>query len=547
MEDTIMRYDILNIANCRYDRKDTQSFLVAIPAIAIECEVHSPQDDELDVYEETALKFISIGFSLAGVANALNASETFIEEIYANLESDQFIRKTAGNPWELTDKGIEYLKGIVKDRPSDQAVYGYFFVNPIKKDILPFFYKGNLDQAPLFQRKDPDVFPEKITIEGNEENTFPNIHVKNSELKKAFSAFIKCNNILKRRDNDEISHEEAQSEISALSIFEDEYSDLDSFDEAENSIDNTLMETKSEKEDFGGGPQLVKRLSSRPKNVYLTVKITIDPSLPEGYKITSPFNMKNIDEKYYLRQMQWLKEQSNVFLGESRLGNYLKQEIVKLCKDFDKNRMTFDSFALAHMPHLYSKKELFRQLYNDISYSYGAMQRNPNLREQKHIVSDLGSNVVENLLNRFFRDYEDFKLRGISRKAEQDLKYQEESIFLKNLLSKTLLSSDDIPNWDKKQLGKVINNLTRSRGNGALEKLMNLLVLNYYEGSKYTKHFLEADNASKIFQQVLVLNKIRNLVSHNNTGNSFKHGDYLTYIENIFSFADELVAVFERN
>lgn len=542
-----MRYDILNIANCRYDRKDSQSFLVAMPAIAIECEVHPPQDDELDVYEETVLKFISIGFSLAGVANALNASETFIEEIYANLESNQLIQKKAGNPWELTNKGIEYLKGIVKERPSDQAVYGYFFVNPIKKDILPFFYKGNLDQAPLFQKKEPDVLPEKITIEGNEENTFQNIHIKNSELKKAFSAFVKCNKILKRRDNDEISHEEAQSEISALLIFEDEYSDLDSFDEEEYFIAPPITVTKNGAESVNREHQLVKKLSSKPKNVYLTVKITIDPSLPEGYKITSPFNMKNIDEKYYLRQMQWLKEQSNVFLGESRLGDHLKEEIVKLCGDFDENRMAFDSFVLVHMPHLYSKKEQFRQLYDDISYSYGAMQRNPSFREQKNIVRDLGSDVVENLLNRFFRDYDDFKLKRIGKKAEQELKQQEESIFLENLLSKTLLSSNDIPRWDKKQLGKVIYNLTKSHGSGALEKLMNLLILNYYEGSKNTKRFFEADNASKLFKQVIVLNKIRNLVSHNNMGINFKYNDYLTYIDIIFSFADGLVAVFERN
>lgn len=544
MEDTIMRYDILNIANCRYDRKDTQSFLVAIPAIAIECEVHSPQDDELDVYEETALKFISIGFSLAGVANALNASETFIEEIYANLESDQFIRKTAGNPWELTDKGIEYLKGIVKDRPSDQAVYGYFFVNPIKKDILPFFYKGNLDQAPLFQRKDPDVFPEKITIEGNEENTFPNIHVKNSELKKAFSAFIKCNNILKRRDNDEISHEEAQSEISALSIFEDEFQDLDSFDEAESFIDTPITKSENEKESISRGPQLVKKLSSRQKNIYLTVKITIDPSLPEGYKITSPFNMKNIDEKYYLRQMQWLKEQSNVFLGESRLGDYLKKEIVKLCRDFDKNRMAFDSFALAHMPHLYSKKEQFRQLYDDISCNYGAMQRNPGLHEQKNIVRDLGSDVVENLLNRFFVDYENRQLNSIANNAKYDLK--QPRIFLENLLSKTFLFDRDIERWSIEFITTALSHLTKSYGNGALEKLANLLIANYYNPTKYTKLFLEADNVSEIFKQAMELNRIRNLASHDK-GKKFSYNDYLTYIDIIFSFADGLVAVFERN
>ncbi|MBO7551033.1 MAG: hypothetical protein J6T62_05880 [Fibrobacter sp.] len=539
-----MRYDILNIANCRYDRKDTQSFLVAIPAIAIECEVHPPQDDELDVYEETALKFISIGFSLAGIANALNTSETFIEEIYANLESDQFIRKTAGNPWELTDKGMEYLKGIVKDRPSDQAVYGYFFVNPIKKDILPFFYNGNLDQAPLFQRKDSDVFPEKITIEGDEENTFQNIRVKNSELKKAFSAFVKCNNILKRRDNDEISHEEAQSEILALSIFEDEYSDLDSFDEAESSIDTPLTESENEKESIGRESRLVKKLS-KSKNVYLTVKITVNPSLPDGYKITSPFNMKNIDEKYYLRQMQWLKEQSNVFLGESRLGDYLKKEIVKLCRDFDKNRMAFDSFALAHMPHLYSKKEQFRQLYDDISFSYGAMQRNPSLREQKNVVRDLGSDVVENLLNRFFVDYENLQLNRIANKAKYDSKQPRN--FLENLLSKTFLFDRDIKQWSIDFIKTALSHLTKSHGNGAQEKLANLLIVNYYNPTKYTKHFLEADNVSEMFKQAMELNRIRNLVSHNNTGNSFKHNDYLTYVDNIFSFADGLVAVFERN
>ena len=541
-----MRYDILNIANCRYDRKDTQSFLVAMPAIAIECEVHPPQYDELDVYEETVLKFISIGFSLAGVANALNASESFIEEIYANLESNQLIQKKAGNPWELTNKGIEYLKGIVKERPSDQAVYGYFFVNPIKKDILPFFYKGNLDQAPLFQKKEPDVLPEKITIEGNEENTFQNIHIKNSELKKAFSAFVKCNKILKRRDNDEISHEEAQSEISALSIFEDEYSDLDSFDEEESFIDIPITKSENEKESISRGPQLVKKLSSRQKNIYLTVKITIDPSLPEGYKITSPFNMKNIDEKYYLRQIQWLKEQSNVFLGESRLGDHLKKEIVKLCRDFDKNRMAFDSFALGHMPHLYSKKEQFRQLYDDISYSYGAMQRNPGFREQKNIVRNLGSDVVENLLNRFFVDYENRQLNNIANNAKYDSK--QPRIFLENLLSKTFLFDRDIERWSIEFIKTALSHLTKSYGNGALEKLANLLIVNYYNPTKYTKLFLEADNVSKMFKQAMELNRIRNLVSHDkDKGKKFSYNDYKDYIYIIFSFADGLVAIFERN
>ena len=69
-----MPIDILNIANCRSDSSEKNSFLIAMPAFAIECEVHPPLENELDVYEETVLKFISINFSRNTIANALNIS-----------------------------------------------------------------------------------------------------------------------------------------------------------------------------------------------------------------------------------------------------------------------------------------------------------------------------------------------------------------------------------------------------------------------------------------------------------------------------------------
>ena len=90
--------------------------------------------------------------------------------------------------------------------------------------------------------------------------------------------------------------------------------------------------------------------------------------------------------------------------------------------------------------------------------------------------------------------------------------------------------------------------MTKSYGNGALEKLANLLIVNYYNPTTYTKLFLEADNVSEMFKQAMELNRIRNLVSHDkDKGKKFSYNDYLTYTDNIFSFADGLVAIFERN
>lgn len=546
MEDIIMPIDILNIANCRSDSSEKNSFLIAMPAFAIECEVHPPLENELDVYEETVLKFISINFSRNTIANALNISETFIEEIYAHLEIEQFIQKTAGNPWIITERGANYLKGIVKDRPSDQAIFGYFFINAIKKDVLPFFYNGNLEHAPLYKKWGNDSFPTKILIEKSEDNTFQNVKVKNSDLKTALSRFIKCSNILKSRDNDEISFEEAKSEIATLDSLEDQFDDLDSFDEIENDIDYTSEgHFKNEEENIKRN-QLVRKLSTPPKKVYLTMQITIDPSIPEGYRVSSPFNLRGIDERYYHRQLQWLKAQPSVYLEETNLGACLNNEIVKLCKDFNKSQINFDNFALAHMPNLHSCKEKFLSVYDTLSYCYGAMQGNLSIREQKHIVRDLGEEVVERLLNMFFREYNDSELKQISKKASYDLKNLSQAKLVTNLLSKTFLDSG-IMSWSDDFIKTSLSHLTKSRGNGALEKMVNLLIVNYYDPTTNTKSLLEADNASEMFRRGSELNRIRNLASHDKEGQKFDHNHYHIYKENIFTFADGIIAALGRN
>lgn len=539
-----MQCDFLNIANHRFDSKEKNSILIAMPTLAIECEVHPPLDNELDVYEETVLKFISIEFAIGAIANTLNISETFIEEIFANLETLQFIQKTPGNPWIITEKGEEYLKGSYKDRPSDQAIYGYFFINAIKKDILPFFYNGSLDHASRFQKAKESPLPGKITLMGIEENTFQGVKIKNSDLKEAFSRFVKCNNILKRRDNDEITFEEAKSEMAALDDLDEQFNDLESFDEVD--YENSLNEEIPKSSKSIQGHQLVKRLSSPLKEVYLVMQISFDPSIPEGYRVTSPFNLKGLDEKYYLRQVQWLKSQPNVYLEATPLGDYLNKEIIKLCSNFDKRLVPFNNFALAHMPHLHSNKEQFSSIYDSLLYCYGAMQSSLNIREQKHIVRDLGEEVVERLLNVFFGEYNDSKLKQISKIAFEDLKKLGQVELVTNLLSKTFLDRDVMP-WNEEFIKTSLSHLTKSHGNGALEKMVNLLIVNYYNPTTNTKSLLEADNASEMFRRGGELNRIRNLASHDKDGRKFEHNHYLMYKENIFTFADGIIAALGRN
>ena len=145
-----MIIDILDMG--RYN-DDAHAIDVALPVLAIECEATPPMQNYLDAYEETVLKLVSIGLSTHGIAQTLKATESLIEEILSQLELKAYTVHEIGKPWKLTEDGQKYLDGTIKERASSESQYGYMFVNAIKKEVLPFFYQGDVGQISLFRGK----------------------------------------------------------------------------------------------------------------------------------------------------------------------------------------------------------------------------------------------------------------------------------------------------------------------------------------------------------------------------------------------------------
>ena len=261
-----MSVDILNLR--RFDTND-HAIDIALPVLAVECEATPPLENYLDAYEETVLKLVSLGLSTNGISKTLNATESLIEEILTHLEAKEYAVREIGKPWQLTEDGKQYLNGSTKERASAESQYGYMFINAIKKEVLPYFFQGDVGQISLF-RGNP--LPLKITLEGDEALTFKPITVKNSKLKNAYRAYFRNLKTVQECEVGEISQEEAV----------DLFVDLESFDEElEEGSHNESM--KADKKQVAlKGNMFIRALNKEPTKCFLRMRIIIDPAYPGG-------------------------------------------------------------------------------------------------------------------------------------------------------------------------------------------------------------------------------------------------------------------------
>ena len=210
-----MSVDILNMT--QYEA-NSQAIDIALPVLAIECEATPPLENYLDAYEEAVLKLVSLGLSTNGISKTLNAAESLIDEILAQLELKNYAKREIGKPWTLTEDGEKYLDGTIKERASSESQYGFMFINAIKKEILPYFYEGDIGRVSLFRG---EKLPLKLTSKGDEYLTFAPVTTKQSKLRKAYKAYFRNNKLIKNYDEGDVTKDEA-TEL---------FSDLDSFDE----------------------------------------------------------------------------------------------------------------------------------------------------------------------------------------------------------------------------------------------------------------------------------------------------------------------------
>ena len=528
-----MSIDILNMR--KFDTNE-QAIDVALPVLAIECEATPPLENYLDAYEETVLKLVALGLSANGISKTLNATLSLVEEILTHLEIKKYAEREIGKPWKLTVDGESYLNGEIRERASSESQYGYMFINAIKKEVVPFFYAGDIGQISLFRGSS---LPLRLTIENDENKTFAPIAVKHAKLKKAYKAYFRNLKTFADCDEGEITTEEA----------EDLFADLDSFEEeaeeAEMAADAT--ENKVAAKNHGlSGDMFIRALNKKPEKLYLRMRIIIDPSYPGGYKAESPFDFGGIDNNFFLRQMQWLEQSEDAYIGGEIMQDFLQKEIRKLSPSYKTADKDFGVFVLERIPLLKQYRSRFRYIYEDMERIYSLIQRQHSLLEKENIVNNLARCVVEGLFNSYFRSIGQAKLTQIQQKAIEDVKTYGYVAYKKHICNNARLNEDTLQWVSQKYMNTILTRLSNTYGNSIMEKFINMLVIEYHLSDAKMHRFLSQKNIGQKYSLIDKLNRIRRKVSHD-TDDRFTNEDYEFYMVNVFGLINNLLEAFRED
>lgn len=526
-----MSIDILNMG--RFDTND-QAIDIALPVLAIECEATPPLENFLDAYEETVLKLVSLKLSTNGISKTLNATESLVEEILTHLELKEYVEREIGKPWRLTEDGEKYLNGSIKERASEESQYGYMFINAIKKEVLPYFYLGDVGKISLFRG---ETLPLKLTLEGDEALTFAPIGIKHSKLKKAYKSYFRNLKIIDEYDEGEISLEEAV----------DLFADLESFDEeVEEADENTEKMLPANRTDTLKGNMFIRALKKKPTKLYLRMRIIIDPSYPGGYKAESPFDFGGVDNNYFLRQMQWLEQSENAFIDGEKMQDFLHREICKLSPSYKSSAKDFQVFVLEKIPRLKLYRSRFPYIYEDMERIYALIQRQDSLLEKENIVNNLARCVVEGLFNTYFRSVGQSRLDQIQQKAFDDVKTYGYVAYKKRICRNVHLDEDTLHWVSSKYLNTILGRMNNTYGNSIMEKLINMLVIEYHLSDIKMHRFLSQQNIIQKYSLIDKLNRIRRKVSHD-TDDRFTNEDYEFYRANVFGLINSMLEAFEED
>lgn len=542
-EDVIVSADILHMGSFEANERAID---IAIPTIAVECEATPPIKGYLDAYEVAVLKFVEIGLSTHGISKTLNTTESLIDTVMMKLMEDGFLEKEQGKQWMLSEEGKKYLSGEESDdRSTNCSIYGYMFINAIKKEVFPFFMEGDINQVALYRGKS---LPHCLTLDGDEKKTFQEIKVKKSKLKEAFKQFYKIKEVKQNLDEKNISYEEAVESIEENIFFTtmDIDEEMDSFDEAEleESEDETLASKEQNEKSYLSSKMFVRPLDTKKKSVYLHMRIIIDPAVPGGYRVESPYKLGGIDNGYFLRQIQWMNANGKVKIGDEYLNEYIEREVRKISPAYRNQEKDFDVFVLEQMPLLKSQRYKHGNLYEDMARIYSLMQNQQSLLEKENIVGNISRSVLECLYNGLFKKIDIHRRQIISDEATKDLKDLGNRAYIDSLSKKTKIDPSQL-NWSFNFMKNAIKRIGTTKGNSTLEKFINVTVLNYYIGTVETDKLLNSEHIEEIYKYTDELNQIRRKVSHD-TDDRFDAKDYEKFMAKVFKLINWLLEVYRE-
>lgn len=528
----------VDIVNMRSFKPNSQAIDIALPVLAYECEASIPIEGSVDAYEEAVLKLISLGLGQKGMANALSAPESLVSEVISHLEDKEYVARSHAKPWHLTEAGYEYLSGSLQERMSSESQYGYMFVNAIKKEVLPYFYQGDVGKISLFALGyDGQELPQTLGMPGGRSETFAPLAVKQSRLKAAYQRYFRSLDVARRSEDGEITIEEARDEVMM-----DPFADLDALDEDVEY--GTEEEGRQTPENVPLTANMtVRMLRKDPTKLYLRMRIVIDPKVPGGYRAESPFDLGGIDDGYFLRQIQWLEQSGCALLEGEDLHGFITKEIGKLGRLYAIPDKDFSVFVIEKMPSFRLCETRVPTMFDDMRHIYASMQSQPSLIEKENIVGNISRLVAERLLNLFFSQIDVNQLDQVRDRAERDVRrdrsYHNEA-YKAQLCNHagfvTATIGDDI-----RPIVKCIkrSNGRGSNGNNIFPKVVNLLVVYFYLGTtRIGRLFSSFDNHDEL-DKIHQISIIRNRASHD-TDEPFTSGDYDQYMAYVFTFINYL-------
>jgi hypothetical protein len=513
------------------DKDNSREIDIALPVYAFECEVKAPVDRELDAYQESALKFIAVGIKKNGIAKTLDISQNMTENLLVKLRQTKRIDEKDN----ITQFGKEYLNNIETEEVSETSEYGYMFMSSIKKDILPYFYKGDIGNLP-FSR--PELLGNKLTKEHSEDKTFASPSRRSQLFKFAYK-----NQYLKLQKMREKKTDDGEEPLNYDYLFEGLDDDFEEADYTDNPPDNSVQVKNTDAQVDGSKATYVRLLEREPQKIYLHLRVILDQTLPEGFNVQSPFaDLKETDAGFYVRQILWLKNREHsVYLGNKFLDDVLNSEISKLRPSRRILNESFEVFLIRELPALSRNKEKLDKIYGDLNSVFDMMNRgNFDMLSKESVVKALHSKLLERSLSILIKKTSSSDRVRIKREALNDLSFNK-GIVEDRICQMAGINRGVLP---RKDFSESVKRLDDNLGNSVIEKFVNVFIINYYYGEYSIKQLIESPTFPDTIDKLKKLNRIRNRASHSDdSSNEFTDADYEDYRSNVFAVANNIISV----
>ena len=510
------------------------SIVILLPVWAYECEVHPPYERELDAYEDAVLRMVRINMGVNAIANALNASQSLIGTILSNLQDKGFAEKRKDHAWTITHDAQVYFDGYYEEKASEKAEYGFMFASALRKDVLPYYHSGSLDNVKLLF----NGF--EVKRNGNDQDTFTPFLPDNRVLGKAYSNYRKA---VKAYN---LQAEQKITPVEAAQIVEDLFADLDSMDEYDvqdvpmgadpaQAAAHAVDQQEKMKENL-----VVRRLNKPPRKRWLRLAVVFDPSVTNGFRVESPFDMRGIDNSWYLRQIQWMMNSDEILLNNEPIREFLVRESTKLGSARPVQEKDYTVYVIDKMPLLKTHKDLFPQIYENFRDIYGDIQKQSTLLDKENIVNQICTKVLEALYKRIFRSVDDNTVSIVQRRAKNEIESYGVREFRRRLFTICHLPADTLQRSKPDVVRKAADNLDWSRGNSILEKMYNLMLLYYYAPNDMIRRYVEMDDFQHCVESVCDLNLVRVSVAHD-ADYPFTAQSYTDFMNKVYPVANRML------